>query len=785
MTFPNDWQIKKCLALSISLLLAMLGLIGLGGLGCDVPVLRQLVGFVFLTFVPGMLILRILKIHKVGVIESLLYSAGLSLAFVMAIGVVANFALPPLGISHPLTLAPLLVTFTVFFLILCFLAYARDKNFRSPKPPPWDKKEIAKQGFFANLSPFLLAILLPLLAVLGTSLVNSYQNNTLLLALIFIITILIGVVAFNKFIPLRVYPFMIFMMAIALIYQTTLISSNLVGSDIHLEYYTSNLVLQNGYWDATTPLTINSCLSIVMLAPIYSLLLNMEIVWLFKAIYPLFFCLAPLALFHIFRLQIKPHYAFLAAFFFISMPMFMMDMAQLCRQQLAELFFVLVILLMVDRKLTLVQRTTLVLIFGFGVVVSHYGMGTGYIGYLLFGALVLVFIKSRPGRTLWQWLAGKPNSLPADLTSAGAFNKKTLAVIVGASLVFMLGYYSVVASGTGLSGIRVASGIVGETTGQAISDKFSFLSLLAKEPLAQTALGLDFLAASAAGKAWRIFQYLVELCLIAGFFRLIFRPGGLGKFKAEYISLTIVSAIILLSIFVLPTQSYYMGTSRIWQITLLLMAPLFLFGGEAIGRGMVKLARVFRRTFASSRLRLDSPVVVRFLVLAILLPYFIFNSGVVFELSRSQTTNFIDTPYSVALSSYRVDVTTTFTRQDTIAADWLFKGITGENCTVYADYHGKGIFLRHWLPGGSVQYQQLAYYYSDNISSPSYIYLRTWNTENRMLTFATVYAARQSVSFDDLPWFVQTVEKSDKIYDNNSAQILLYSRNEEITGENE
>jgi len=792
MTLPNDWQIKKCLVFSLSLLLAMLGLIELAALGFDVPVLRQIVGFLFLTFVPGLLILRILKIHNIGMIESVLYSVGLSLAFVMATGVVANFALPPLGVSHPIALAPLIATFTVFFLILCFLAYKRDKNFRPADFLPEDNEKIAKPGFSSILKPTLLTILLPLLAVLGASLVNSYQNNVLLLILIFVICVLVILVAFNKFIPVRVYPFMIVMMAIALIYQTTLISSNLVGSDIHLEYYASKLVVESGYWDATIPFTINSCLSIVMLGPIYSLLLNMDIVWLFKVIYPLFFCLVPLGLFHIWRLQIKSLYAFLATLFFISMPMFTMDMAQLVRQQVSELFFVLVVLLMVDRKLTLIQRTTLVLIFGFGIVVSHYGMGTGYIGYLIFGALVLIIIKSRPGRALWQWLIGKANSLPTDLTSPGAFNKKALVIIVGVSLVFMLGYYSIVASGSALGGTNIAINIARGTTEQVIhgvttpptetpptvqlpgwiqgiTARFPFLNPLAKEPLTQTALGLDFPSASPWGKVWRIFQYLVELCLVIGFFRLIFRPGGLGKFKTEYLSLTLVSVLILLGVFVLPAWSYGMGTTRIFQITLLLMAPLFLFGGEVITYGIVRLARMFRRGLASSRLSFDNPALLQFLVLVVLIPYFIFNSGVVFELSRSQTTNFINMPYSIALSGYRVDLNTVFNRQDTTAAGWLFGAAAGD-CSAYADVHGTQVFSGQTRPPCDVYLFSRS---AEEITSPSYIYLRTWNTQRRVLTFATAYAARQSVSFDDLPWFTQALEKSDKIYDNGGAQILL------------
>lgn len=82
MTPPSDLDIKKCLWLSLAISLAAPGLVGLAALGFDIPILRQIVGFIFLTFVPGVLILRILKIHNIGLIESLLCSVGLSLAFV-------------------------------------------------------------------------------------------------------------------------------------------------------------------------------------------------------------------------------------------------------------------------------------------------------------------------------------------------------------------------------------------------------------------------------------------------------------------------------------------------------------------------------------------------------------------------------------------------------------------------------------------------------------------------------------------------------------------------------
>ncbi len=787
ITPPNDWEIKKCLKFSLSFLLAMLCLLGLAALGLDITVLRQIAGFLFLTFVPGILLLRILKIHNVDLIESLVYSVGLSLAFVMATGVVVNFALPPLGISRPFTLVPLTITFTTFFLVLCFLTYKRDRNFSPTIPPVNNSPEIAQYDF--RLSPFLLAILLPLLAILGAILVNAYQNNTLLLAFLFIIALLIILATLNKFITPQVYPFLIVMMAIALLYQTTFISSHLVGSDIHYEYYLSKEVIKNELWDATIPSPVNTCLSVVMLAPVYSLLLNMDIVWLFKIIYPLFFSLVPLTLFHIWRLQIKPHYAFFAAFFFTATPMFTMDLVQLIRQQIATLFFVLVILLMVDRKLTLVQRTVLAIIFSFGVAVSHYGLGTGAIGYLVLGSLLLISIKSRFGQTLWQWLIGKRHALPADLASAGAFTKKALVVFVGIFLLLTIGYYASVGSRVPLGALYLLVDILAGTGKQIvqgitkpatlvelpilikdITTRFPFLDPMTKEPLSQTALGLDFPIASPGGKVWRIFQYLVQLCLIIGFFRLIFRPKALGEIKAEYLSLTIVSTLVLLGNFTLAHYGYGLGVTRVWFTTLLFMSPLFLFGSETIGLAIIKLAQLVRKTFASSWLTLDNSALLRFTVLILFLPYFILNSGVVFELSRNETTHFIDIPYSIALSSHRVDITDRYTVQEVTTIDW-FSVVAQADYLVYADHHGSR------LPGNRIEFfGQVRAFSRDTkgkLPSPSYIYLRTWNTQKRVLTFGTAYAARQSMSFDNLPWFILAMSRANKIYDNGGGQILL------------
>ena len=56
----------------------------------DIPILRQIVAFCYLTFVPGFLILKLLKPTRTMLVEKLLLTVGLSLAFLMFAGLLIN-----------------------------------------------------------------------------------------------------------------------------------------------------------------------------------------------------------------------------------------------------------------------------------------------------------------------------------------------------------------------------------------------------------------------------------------------------------------------------------------------------------------------------------------------------------------------------------------------------------------------------------------------------------------------------------------------------------------------
>jgi uncharacterized membrane protein len=338
----NDWGIEKFLKIILTIQLAMWGVTGLEIIGLQIPIMRQLIGFIYLTFVPGILILRIIRLHKLGNIETLLYTVGLSIATLMFTGLFMNTVYPFFGISGPISITPLILTISILVLILCILSYVRDKDYSNPSFI--DVGEI--------LAPSVLFLcLIPFLAIFGMYLVNFHHDNILLIFLIAIIALIVILIVFGKFIPKNLYPLSVFIIAISLLYHSSLISMYLWGWDIHGEYYLCNLVKMSGVWDSTMPGGYNAMLSIVILAPIYSIISNMDITWVFKIIYPMLFALVPLGLYRVFQKQTDDKIAFLSCFFFVSLFTFYGEMLALARQQIAELFLVLLVLLMIDKNM--------------------------------------------------------------------------------------------------------------------------------------------------------------------------------------------------------------------------------------------------------------------------------------------------------------------------------------------------------------------------------------------------------------------------------------------------
>ncbi|MCL0034681.1 DUF2206 domain-containing protein [Dehalococcoidia bacterium] len=613
--------------------------------------------------------------------------------------------------------------------------------------------------------PALFLFLLPLLSALGAYyLANFHQNNILLLILIALIALVAALVAFNKFIPQRLYPLAVVMIAISLLWHWSLISQYLTGWDIQWEYYFQNLVLANSSWDPALPFDLNAVLSITMLAPIYSLILNMDTVWVFKIVYPLFFSLVPLALFQVFRKETDDRIAFMAAFFFMSFFPFFTVMLALARMQIAELFFALSILLLLDKEMAATKRAALLIIFGFSVIVSHYGLSYFYMGYLLlalfllslarssalsnlWGSLSARFSKSRPGHSDPERSEGE-ESRPFAIAQGDKINnppRSTLSTtFVMLIVVFGLAWFIYIASGSPFNSIVRIGDHLYHSLGELFNPE-------TRDPAILLALGLGE-AGSVPREIARVIQYITQLFIAVGVIGLVFNRRK-TKFQPVYIAMTLVSALLLVMSIILPYFAGFFHMFRVYHIALFFLAPFCILGGITIFRWLFRL--VPARAFRTSR----NPIYLNLVVMLVLIPYLLFNTGFIFEVSS-------DVPTSIALNA-EMDFPR-FNEHELSGKRWLLLN-KEEPTKVVADQYGWLLLLGH------IPRHQLGTFWGEtsDIADNTYIYLRSWNIKQGEV-MQSWEERRNYIELQNSPFYEEVLVHRDRIYDNGGAQVYHY-----------
>ncbi len=395
----NDWGIKRFLAVVLGIQAAIWVVVILDiTLGWQIPIIRQILGIVYLLFIPGMLILRVFKLHNLGAIKSLLYSVGLSIAAVIFTGLLMNTLYPHFGISQPITVLPLTITFTVVVSILCILSCFRDRGFSNP-----DYLDLR----LLVSPPALLLYLLPFLSVIGTFLVNQYQNNILLMTLIAVIALIVILIGFKKFIPEELYPLAIFCISLSLLFFRSFISFYISGFDIHEEFASATLVQSSGYWEPSTPILINGLLAINILPAMVSDISGLSMTMVFKVMYPLLFSITCVGLYQVIKNQTNALVAFFAVFFIVSAGRMYYDLALIPRQLTGSLFLIISIVLLVERDISERVRVIFLVIMGFSLVLSHYGLAYIYLAILLCSVAVNWLVGSIYIQSLWKGIRSR------------------------------------------------------------------------------------------------------------------------------------------------------------------------------------------------------------------------------------------------------------------------------------------------------------------------------------------------------------------------------------------
>lgn len=194
-----------------------------------------------------------------GRLETVLFSIGFSVAFLIIGGLFVNELGFLLGISQPLSLMFLTIILNSIILIGGILAYLRSDDIRLLE---------TKTLPISHITALLAA--LPVLAVVGAMLVNANGNNLILLLLLIVISLIFVIGTFSHKLPAGFYAIAVFTIALSLLFHSSLISRFLVtfASDNPVEFLVFKTTLNNAYWGSIGSSffsRFNSMLSITIL----------------------------------------------------------------------------------------------------------------------------------------------------------------------------------------------------------------------------------------------------------------------------------------------------------------------------------------------------------------------------------------------------------------------------------------------------------------------------------------------------------------------------------------
>ncbi len=352
----------------------------------DIPFVRPICGFLFFTTIPGLLIIYAMRPTKIGLLKTGVMAVGLSLLFLIFAGLFFNIVYYAAGITTPLSVPYLLPSLSFVLFLLAIVAYRLNRADRPFVTIPNLPSLLNENG---DLPLLLIPSLFPFLAIFGTYLMNTQQNNGILIALLLLIpsyVVALVVLQGRRNIAPVVFPVTILMISSALLLMVGLTSNYLVGADVQSEYLVYQHVVSVQHWSILTNLAytpLAATLGTSLLPAVYELITGISGVYMFKLLLQLICSVSPLVVYVIARKYLTAAYAFLASFLFMAQEQFIVGIQSAVREEIALLFFALAFMVLLADDLKGQLKTLLFLLFATGAILTHYTTG---------GILILVLL---------------------------------------------------------------------------------------------------------------------------------------------------------------------------------------------------------------------------------------------------------------------------------------------------------------------------------------------------------------------------------------------------------
>ena len=700
-----DWGMKKWISALIALLFITDIIILL-----DIPLLRELSVFIYFTTVPGVLILHIFKLNKLNFLKKVVLLIGLSISFIIFSGLLLNSLYPLL--LKPLSSSYVLILFNILLIIMALGAYLRNReNF------------FLKDFFNLNInlggkltSILIFPVIFPFMAILGTYLMNTSENNIILLLMLMLIPIYIIMLAlFKEKVHPATYPFSLWTIGLSLLLMYGLTSQHIIGRDIHNELYCLKLTLANLHWDIMDYYNpYNACLSITILPAVYTVLSSLNAEYVLKIFFAVIGSFIPLIIYIVAKNYLDEQYAFFASLLFVFQ-LFFMNLLGALRQEIAVLFLFLALMVIFGSDINKQFQKFLFLIFLFSLVVSHYT--TAYASFVIIVPILLLpFLKG-----LFKERKIVSTNFDLILISSGFV---VLWYILFANVQFSAGAQVVQ---TTITAATAGSGNVSATTSALAGSRGDYVLGILGIKLKSIPNTISVIVHNL------IFAtILIGLLAIARHFKYY-----LTKFGAEFLVGVVLSIALMVSFVVLPYISVAYDAARLFFQLLIFLAPVFIIGAIAIAK-LIKKSKW-------------SVAIILILLISL------------FSCATYLQYHFYGMPYSATYDKDGIIRGETYIYQSELAGvNWL-KDNRLDDLSIYSDERiGARFNIADFRPKNASS----SFFISNKTVDSGYIYLGKVNIDKKQ-----IYQIYEDILILNLNDYKHLFTGKERIYDSGGSQI--------------
>lgn len=338
--------------------------------------------------VPGVILLRALRIPGTVVSSFPVYIPCASIVVMFGSGLAVDTIGPVLGVAVPLRTVPLLVGLEV----ICLVLLGTSVNARPDVAIGWQP--------VMHFSRYAWPLVVPLVAAAGALRLNSNHSNDVALSAVglFVLLLIITTVFSSRFDEVLL-KMALYASSVALSWSYSLRGESVYGFDISTEYQKLNETILTGVWHAShVNDAYGAMLSVTVMPAELHALSGVSGLLVLKVIYPMIFAFFPVALFDLARKVLSPSWAFVAAVFVITQFAFT-EMASVARQEIAFLLFIAIIAVINENGLRRHTQYILTTLLALAMALSHYS--TTYVAITVIG-LTLPF----------QWIASWFRDIP-------------------------------------------------------------------------------------------------------------------------------------------------------------------------------------------------------------------------------------------------------------------------------------------------------------------------------------------------------------------------------------